>query len=162
MYCGHYTTSVNCCWKTFLFNDNRIMECDISNTRSSLTVYIYFIFWLWSFLLWWRHQRPLTRNCDVFFDLRLTNDWVNNREDGDLIRHRAHYGVMLFLTRPRGWALINESRSSPTPRVPAHSSVLLDTGREIGTDSCGMDYVFPPHDLWFGSDTYTSNSYLHV
>ena len=28
-------------------------------------------------------QRPVTRSFDVFFDLRLNNDWVNNREAGD-------------------------------------------------------------------------------
>ena len=38
-------------------------------------------------------------NFDVFFDLRLingwVNGWVNNREAGDLRRHRAHYGVIV-------------------------------------------------------------------
>ena len=41
-------------------------------------------------------QRPVTRNFDVFFDLRLNNDWVNNGEAGDLIRHRAHYDVSVM------------------------------------------------------------------
>ena len=36
-------------------------------------------------------QRPVTRSFDVFYDLRLNNGWVNNREAGDLRRHRAHY-----------------------------------------------------------------------
>ena len=31
-------------------------------------------------------QRPVTRGFDVFFDLRLNNGWVNNREAGDLRR----------------------------------------------------------------------------
>ena len=52
----------------------------------------------------WKHfphywpfaQRPVTRSFDVFFDLRLNNDWVNNREAGDLRRHRAHYGVIVM------------------------------------------------------------------
>ena len=34
-------------------------------------------------------QRPVTRSFDVFFDL-----CPNNREAGDLRRHRAHYDVM--------------------------------------------------------------------
>ena len=38
-------------------------------------------------------QRPVTRSFDVFFDLRLNNGWVNNREAGDLRRQRAHYDV---------------------------------------------------------------------
>ena len=41
-------------------------------------------------------QRPVTRNFDVFFDLRLNNDWVNNREADDLRSHRAHYDVILM------------------------------------------------------------------
>ena len=34
---------------------------------------------------------------DVFFDLRLKNGWVNNREAGDLRHHRAHYGIAVML-----------------------------------------------------------------
>ena len=43
-----------------------------------------------------RTQRPATRSFDVFFDLRLNNGWVNNRDAGDLGRHRAHYDVILM------------------------------------------------------------------
>ena len=39
-------------------------------------------------------QRPVTQSFDVFFDLR-TNK-VNNREAGDLRRHRAHYDVIVM------------------------------------------------------------------
>ena len=39
-------------------------------------------------------QRPLTRSFDVFFFIcAWINDWVNNREAGDLRRHRGHYDV---------------------------------------------------------------------
>ena len=42
-------------------------------------------------------QRPVTRSFDVFFDLhQKINDWVNNREAGDLSRHRAHYDVIVM------------------------------------------------------------------
>ena len=40
-------------------------------------------------------QRPVTRNFDVFFDLRL-NGWVNSRGACDLRRHRAHYDVTVM------------------------------------------------------------------
>ena len=33
---------------------------------------------------------------DVFFDPRLINGWVNNREAGDLRRHRDHYDVIVM------------------------------------------------------------------
>ena len=41
-------------------------------------------------------QRPVTRSFDVFFDLRLNNGWVNNREAGDLRRYLAHYDVSVM------------------------------------------------------------------
>ena len=41
-------------------------------------------------------QRPVTRSFDVFFDLRLNNSWVNNREDGDLRRYPAHYDATVM------------------------------------------------------------------
>ena len=51
-------------------------------------------------------QRPVTRNFDVFFDLRL-NGWVNSRGACDLRRHRAHYDVTvtghLWLDDVRIW-----------------------------------------------------------
>ena len=42
-------------------------------------------------------QRPVTQSFDVFYDLRLNkNGLVNNREAGDLRRHRALYDVTLM------------------------------------------------------------------
>ena len=55
-------------------------------------------------------QRPVTRSFDVFFDLCPKNDWVNNREAGDLRRYRTHYDVIVtfdtycnFLIPDRRW-----------------------------------------------------------
>ena len=43
---------------------------------------------------------PRTKASDAelwcFFDLRLNNDWVNNREAGDIRRYHAHYGVIVM------------------------------------------------------------------
>ena len=41
-------------------------------------------------------QSPVMRSFDVFFDLRLINDWVNNSEAGELRCHRAHYDAILM------------------------------------------------------------------
>ena len=41
-------------------------------------------------------QRLVTRSFDIFFDLRLNQRWVNNREAGDLRRYRAHYDVFVM------------------------------------------------------------------
>ena len=40
-------------------------------------------------------QRPVARSVDVFFICAWTNGWVNNRDAGDLRRHRAHYDVLV-------------------------------------------------------------------
>ena len=50
-------------------------------------------------------QRPVTRSFDVFFDLRLNIDWVNNREAGDLRCYRAHYDVIVM----RGHMLLSQT-----------------------------------------------------
>ena len=39
-------------------------------------------------------QRPVTRRFDIF--LTWINSWVNNREAGNLRRHRAHYDVTVM------------------------------------------------------------------
>ena len=44
-------------------------------------------------------QRPVTQNFDVFFDLRLINGWVNNREAGDLRHNRANYDVIIMISK---------------------------------------------------------------
>ena len=41
-------------------------------------------------------QRPATLSFDVFFICAWINGWVNNREAGDLRRHRAHYDVTVM------------------------------------------------------------------
>ena len=37
---GHYTASINCCGKIFHCNDNKITECNITDTYNSSTAYI--------------------------------------------------------------------------------------------------------------------------
>ena len=52
-------------------------------------------------------QKPVTRNFDVFFGLRLNR--VNNRETGDTRRHLAHYDVIVMepehFTKVTSWAI---------------------------------------------------------
>ena len=41
-------------------------------------------------------QRPVTRSFDIFFNLRPNKRLsINNREGGDLRRHRSHYDVIV-------------------------------------------------------------------
>ena len=41
-------------------------------------------------------QRPVTRSFDIFLICVWINGWVNNRETGDLRRHRAHYDITVI------------------------------------------------------------------
>ena len=41
-------------------------------------------------------QRPVSRSFDVSLISAWINGWVNNREAGDLRRHRAHYDVIVM------------------------------------------------------------------
>ena len=41
-------------------------------------------------------QMPVTRRFDVFIDLPWISGCANNREAGDLSRHRAHYAVIVM------------------------------------------------------------------
>ena len=42
-------------------------------------------------------QRPVSRSFNIYlFICAWMNRWVNNREAGDLRRHRAHYDVILM------------------------------------------------------------------
>ena len=43
-------------------------------------------------------QRPVTQSFDVSLICARINDWVNNREAGDLRRHHGHYDVNLMTT----------------------------------------------------------------
>ena len=42
------------------------------------------------------HKNQWRGAFNAFFDLRLNNDWVNNREAGDLRRHLGHYDVTVI------------------------------------------------------------------
>ena len=45
--------------------------------------------------------------------------------------------------------------------VPAHLSIPLITGRGTGTETCGIDGVFPADDLWISLDVSTDGLTVH-
>ena len=94
-------------------------------------------------------QRPVTRSFDVFFICAWINGWINNRDAGDLRRHRAHYDVTVKvlvnynLTWQWGWVWVSvwdwdrvwtRIVSAPTGRVQRP----VGTG---GTDAVGRPDV---------------------
>ena len=42
---------------------------------------------------------PVTRSFEIFFFCAWINSWVNNREAGNLRRHRTHYDVIAMLVK---------------------------------------------------------------
>ena len=48
-------------------------------------------------------QRPVTRALMFSLICAWINDWINNREAGDLRRHRAHYDVIVMNRMPAGF-----------------------------------------------------------
>ena len=58
-------------------------------------------------------QRPVMRSIDVFFDRRLNKPLSkNNREAGDLRRHRAHYDVIVMIKSLQSTAELARFRDS--------------------------------------------------
>ena len=60
-------------------------------------------------------QRPVTQTFDVFFDVRLKKGCVNNREVGDLRRHRAQYDVTVM------WLVIYATNDANTSERKCHN-----------------------------------------
>ena len=97
-------------------------------------------------------ERPVTRNFDVFFDLRLKNDWVNNLEGGDLRRHRAHYDVTVMASQTISrWSGLFDTKPLPEPML-ACDLTLWDTLEWninpntrifIQENACEMASIFP-------------------
>ena len=54
-------------------------------------------------------QRPVTRSFGVFFDMRLKNGWIHNRDASDVRRYRTHYDVTVFISAGRIMSYMNVS-----------------------------------------------------
>ena len=46
MYSGHYTASINCCKITFYYNDSKITEFEMIDTKNSSTAFVVMYKWL--------------------------------------------------------------------------------------------------------------------
>ena len=89
-------------------------------------------------------QRPVTRSFDIFF--ASTNSWVNNGDASGLIRHRAHYDVIV-MSVPNYVVCINTQirRVNLQTRqcIPIHA---LPIYASIRTYRCG--YFNLSYDIW--------------
>ena len=90
-------------------------------------------------------QRPVTRSFDVFLDLRL-NNWINNREAGDLRRHRSHYDVIVMVS--------SQWTSSTIILIQISLKIVLlvsnhhrdrNENSNLGMAKLCQDYVFTMH-----------------
>ena len=85
-------------------------------------------------------QRPVMRSFDVFYDLRLNERWVNNRDAGDLRRYRTHYDVTIMQCYCCPWGLIQ-----PDANTICTSSKL----------PCFLDQRYPNSPLqWHHNERY--------
>ena len=69
------------------------------------------------------------------------NDWVNNREAGDLRRYRAHYDVIVMQTQNIGTGNYQQ------PQLPTANMVNADLGTETYS---------PSMQIWRIWDLYTT------
>ena len=67
-------------------------------------------------------QRPATRSFGVFFDLRLNAGWANDRDAGDLRRHRPHYDDTVMFGAA---LLLDGTRPSLDPMLTNHQLVII-------------------------------------
>ena len=70
-------------------------------------------------------QRPVARGFGVFFDLRLNNAWVNNREAGDLRRHHALYDVKVMEFMLSMYLVLGDKISNLMQVLNNHTYVIL-------------------------------------
>ena len=88
-------------------------------------------------------QRPVTRNFDVSLICAWINGSVNNREAGDLRRHRAHYDVIVMI-RPWINGRVKNHEAGELRRHRAHNDVT------VMTSSCIYWYTYILRDVFIG------------
>ena len=95
-------------------------------------------------------QRPVTRSFDIFFDLCLNKGWVNNRDAGDLRRHRVHYDVIVMSEFPLTRSPLDpaDPAGPGLPRCPCEKKKKQPSWRHgmetlFGTD-CSLFEIWYP------------------
>ena len=100
-------------------------------------------------------QRPVTRNIDVFFDLRLnkplSKQWW---EAGDLRRYCAHYGVMVMRC-PHAWHMWKGVLAKDCSGSPSWSTILKKNCN-CWINPCGIENC----NFYCPSNGRTTNSIL--
>ena len=83
-------------------------------------------------------QRPVTQSFDVVFDLDWINGWVNDREAGNLRRHRTHYDVTVIvrqhlqtLTPVHWWLYMTETNGKSTAWILMGLCIYGKTSFEV-------------------------------
>ena len=88
-------------------------------------------------------QRPVTRSFDFFFICAWTNGWANNRDAGDLRRHRTRYDVIAMpLDQDAGDPVDGSFKNSCTHYSFAFDRILLVTS------ICLLKWLFGAWRVW--------------
>ena len=101
-------------------------------------------------------HRPVTRSFDVFFDLRLKNDWVNKQDACDLRDHRSHYDVTAM------WCWIVIQWSGQPWDISAFNASLLSNSELVKRVKLGVSVHYGRNGLKFGTLLYPDNHSLKV
>ena len=90
---------------------------------------------------WWipLTTRPVTRSCDVFYDLRLRNGWANSRGAGDVRCHRAHQDFTVMSISPSwtGWVMTCLLPDLDVKSLPFCSGLITLRPRQDGRHFTG-------------------------
>ena len=99
----HWPFPIHCNLETFLFYVFTFITTQVNLTHYDVIKWKHFPrywFFVWGFHRWQVNSphRGQWRGAVMFSLIFVwTNDWVNNRDAGDLRRHRAHYDVTVML-----------------------------------------------------------------
>ena len=136
------------------------------------TIHLPQIWYIWLVLSWWCHQMetcsaPVNsphkgqwRGALMFYLIcAWINDWVNNGEAGYLIRHRAHYGVIVMLNMG-AWHLSPPCWLLHRVRIDSWSSTTLNLWEKLTSSKTGMgrSHVYFFHDLLSSPSAMTIDS----
>ena len=89
-------------------------------------------------------QRPVTRSLMFSLISVWINDWVNNRDAGDLRRYHAHYDVIVML----GPLIVKRHNNRANNIISDHSVVKLggwwfsvQMANDFKNDPCGLNHA---------------------
>ena len=110
-------------------------------------------------------QRPVTRRFDFSLICARINGWVNNREAGDLRRHRAHYDVIVMCVDT--WYRIDDTVEKGNQRnrrnwLVWHQAIIFTIADLLLIGPCSYIYTWFGPLQQFSVSLNPSATFLHI